>query len=217
MISITDVLEQKLKSSPYILESLEHGLLNHSSLARLLHKEIEKETKKNITQSALIMAINRLAKKIQEIQKTRKIFSQAPNMIVRSNLFECTIINSKNMIALQKQILEEVAHHQGAFLTITSGVFETTIIASGELEKKIVQVCGKAQIKSIITDLASVTIQLDDYIVTTPGAYAHILKLLAWEGINITEVVSTYGELTIILKNTDSDRAFSVLKNTIAQ
>jgi hypothetical protein len=217
MISIADVLEHKLKNSPYILESLEHGLINHSSLARLFHKEIERETKKTITQSALVMAINRLAKKLQKTKKSHKIFSSAPNMIVRSNLFECTITNSKNMIALQKQILEESIHHQGAFLTITSGVFETTIIASKELEKKIVQVIGRAQIKSIITDLASVTIQLDDYIVTTPGAYTHILKILSWDGINITEVVSTYGELTIILKNSDIDRAFSVLKNTIAQ
>ena len=46
-----------------------------------------------------------------------------------------------------------------------------------------------------------------------PGVLYFILKILAWEGINITECVSTFTELTIILDNKDIDRAFSIIKN----
>ncbi|MBI3366167.1 hypothetical protein HY041_00875 [Candidatus Roizmanbacteria bacterium] len=43
---------------------------------------------------------------------------------------------------------------------------------------------------------------------------AILLKSLAWMGINVIEVVSSYTELTIVLENKDVDRAFSVLKRT---
>ena len=44
------------------------------------------------------------------------------------------------------------------------------------------------------------------------GYYYYILKRIAWEGINIVEILSTTNEFSIILDETDVDRAFAVLK-----
>jgi len=46
-----------------------------------------------------------------------------------------------------------------------------------------------------------------------PGLYYYIFKKLAWDGINILEVVSTSNEFTILLKDEDIDKAFSVIKH----
>ena len=62
-------------------------------------------------------------------------------------------------------------------------------------------------------ELSAITIILPKEAVFVPGVYYSVLKALAWEGINFVEVVSSYTELTIILQNSNVDRAFSVLKN----
>jgi hypothetical protein len=40
----------------------------------------------------------------------------------------------------------------------------------------------------------------------------YIFNKLAWDGINVFEVVSTSNEITILLKDKDVDRAFTVIK-----
>ncbi|TSC55732.1 MAG: hypothetical protein G01um101418_753 [Parcubacteria group bacterium Gr01-1014_18] len=62
-------------------------------------------------------------------------------------------------------------------------------------------------------DLSSITIKLPEETITTPGVYYPILKALAWEGINIIEIISIGTELSILFKSNDVDRAFSIIKS----
>jgi aspartokinase len=82
---------------------------------------------------------------------------------------------------------------------------------SGEQIKALVPA---ERIISELKNLSSITIRLPKSNVYSPGLYYFFLKALAWEGINVIEVVSTYTELTIVLENKDVDRAFSVLKRS---
>ena len=43
--------------------------------------------------------------------------------------------------------------------------------------------------------------------------YYHILKKIAWNKINIIEVISTTNEFTLIVEEQDVGNAFNVLKN----
>jgi hypothetical protein len=43
------------------------------------------------------------------------------------------------------------------------------------------------------------------------GFYYYILKQLAWDGINIVEIISTSSEFTLIVAMEDIDKTFSVL------
>jgi aspartokinase len=45
----------------------------------------------------------------------------------------------------------------------------------------------------------------------TYGVYYYIMKHLAWEGINIEQVVSTANEFTAIVASKDIDEAFKIL------
>lgn len=46
------------------------------------------------------------------------------------------------------------------------------------------------------------------------GSPLHPLKQLAWHDLNLVEVVSTHGELTIVLDRDDVDQKLSVLMNS---
>jgi hypothetical protein len=45
------------------------------------------------------------------------------------------------------------------------------------------------------------------------GIYYFVLKKIAWEGINISDIISTMHEFTIIVDDLNIDRTFSILKN----
>ena len=159
------------------------------------------------------MALNRLSKKNQKaLEKQQKIFASPPDLMVRSNLFEITFSNSKFLIQKQKSLLDKINIRQHYFLTFTQGIFETTIIASRELKNKITDIFKDEKIISQVENLSSITVQLPKNTAFIPGAYSFILKSLAWEAINIIEVVSTFTEFTIILEDKNIDKAFSVIK-----
>ena len=63
-----------------------------------------------------------------------------------------------------------------------------------------------------IDNLSSITIHLPKEVVYIPGVYYQVLKMLAWENINVIEVLSTYTELTVIVENKNINQAFSTLK-----
>jgi len=102
---------------------------------------------------------------------------------------------------------------QYVLLTFTRGLHETTIIASRELREKILAEFKGEKMISQIARLAGITVILPKGTALVPGVYSYILKALAWEGINVVEIVSTLNEFTIILEDRSIDSAFSIIKN----
>jgi len=45
-----------------------------------------------------------------------------------------------------------------------------------------------------------------------PGVNYQITKTLAWKGINIVEIISSYSETTLVVDREDIDRVFSLIK-----
>ena len=87
------------------------------------------------------------------------------------------------------------------------------LIVGDEILPEMEEIFKDEKLIAKIKNLSSITILLSQETVNTTGAYYSILKLLAWNEINIIDVISTYTELTIILSDTDIDKAFSILKN----
>lgn len=217
MIAIAEAVEELVHYSPLLEEGISRGIVNYSALARLIKSDVEEKVFKTIKTGAIIMALKRLSKRKYSKEKDIwAIFKQNPDMIVRSHLMEYTIVNSQTLLEKYRGFFNKINKNNKYFLIITQGVFETAIIISQELQKLVDENFQNEKITSRMKDLSSITIQLPDDNVTTPGLYGYILKSLGWEGINVIEVASTYTEITIILKEADVDRAFSVLKKTIS-
>jgi aspartokinase len=211
MITIPEVVEDIVSRSPFVEEGISNGLINLSSLARKIKPEIEEKLYKNVHEGAILMALRRLSTKVKSRTPYKKIFKVVPEMIVRSNLIAYTIQNSEALSRRYEKLFSQTDHHR-YFFTITQGVFETEIIVSEQKSEKIEKILNDEKISHVAKNLSSITIRLPDENVITPGVYYFILKALAWENINIIDVVSTYSEFTLILDNKEIDKAFSVLK-----
>ena len=213
MITVPDAVERIVRKSPFLEEGLALGILNLSALARLIRPEVAKEAMKDVRDGAVIVALNRLSRRMHKrTKRTKSAFGRAPELNVRSNLFEMTFANSETLPLKQKKLLEKTARSGRGFLAFTQGINEATLIAGNELEDAVKDLFADERLIGRIGKLSSVTVLLPPGTALIPGVYSYILKALAWEGINIVEVVSTLNELTIVLEDRTIDTAFSVIK-----
>ncbi len=212
-MNISQLVDKLIARSPFLEEALSEGLINVSSLARSLQEDVEKLSGRKIQTGAIIMAINRRpAGRSFKISKEIKDFmSKLGDLIVRSDLQDYTISNSAGLNKCNQLLMEEVALEKDIFCTISQGVFETTIVASALLERRIESIYSGEKISSRKKKLSSITIKLPEKNTEVSGIYYFLMKNLAWAGINICEVISTSNEITIVVDEKDVHDAFSIL------
>lgn len=213
MITVPEATRKVIERSRYLAEAMSKGLINYSALARYIKPELEQMLFKDVSKSSIIMALKRLEPYFKPKHQHVTVFQNPPEMIVRSNLTEITVANSEEMTKKLPQIIAAYTNQQKYFFTITEGVSETTIIASQDLFEKIKTILDGERIVDTFQDLSSITIRLPKEVLKSPGIFYFFLKSLAWEGINIIEVVSTYLEFTIILEDNNVNKAFAILKS----
>ena len=187
MVSISHVVEDIVKHRPYLSESLAAGIINVSSLARQLQPDVERALQKGVNTGAIVMALNRLAPYLQvrEQVQLNKLLSNMGDIILRSSLCDYTFKNSPTLLDCHIDTMEE----------LIADYFKDELC----LFKK--------------NGLSSVTLKLPKGNSMQAGFYYTIMKELSWEGINLTEVISSTNEFTVVVDNALIDKTFVVLKN----
>ena len=214
MITISQAVGSVLNSKPFILDALNDNIINFSLLASFIKPDLERILQKKINNGAVIMAIRRF-KVANDIGLSKKIEEQVKDLgdiLVRSNLVDYTFRNSDTLLRNQQKLLGIITYKKDFFYTVTQGVYETTFILSDRIKDEIPTIFEGEKLLSSSYGLSSITIKLSTGNTEQPGLYYYIFKKLAWNGINILEVVSTSNEVTILLKDQDVDKAFSVIK-----
>lgn len=217
MISISDAVYDIVKQSPYLTEALSDQIVNLSSLARKIHNQVEDKVKKDINDGAIIAALKRIGNKLNNTFKKVKILSYLGDMTVRSNITEYTYLNTETLLKKVQELFLNIGSKKEIFLNLSQGISESTIIASGNIEKEIQQVFKNETLIMKLENLASISMKLPQDTVDNPGAYYSLLKLFALEGINMVEMVSTFSEVSLIFRTVDIDRAFSILTKAIME
>ena len=209
MITVPEAAKTIISRSRYLTEAISKGVVNNSSLARYIKPEIEDLVKKDVSMSSIIAAINRVSSTIKPKYVRSNIFEFPPEMILRSSLTILNIVNSESLQEKHSALLK--LSSQRHFLGLTKGSFETTIVISGELAKKVKETLRNEKVILEINKVSAITIQLPRKATETPGIFYFFLKSLAWEGINILEVISTQSELTLVVNTKDVNRTYSIL------
>ena len=213
MSSIGKVTEEIINRSPFLRESLTENLINVSALARKIKPEIEDILKKPVKEGAVIMSIKRMSPGYYHRinLKIKNFMGTLGDFLVRSDLEDFTFENSPTLTLRQADMMKNLNDTQDPFYTFCHGVGESTIITSVSVTDQLKKIFHLEKLKSHTPDLASITIKLPTVNTEISGIYYYILKHLAWEGINIVEVVSTSNEFTVVVHSDDIDAAFSVL------
>lgn len=219
MLTIPNAVEEVIKKKPFLEGALVEGLVNLSALARKLKPEIEKQVGKEVNDSAVIMALNRLVPRLElmSAMKFKKIVENIGDIIVRSNLSDYTFLNSPTLYERQAVLLDRVHSMKDIFCTFSQGIYETTIVVSDSLGSVVDEVFASEERIASTFNLSSITVKLPVENAICPGVYYYIFKELAWDNINIAEVISTTNEFTVVISDRDIHRAFSILMDAKRQ
>lgn len=213
MRTISEALERIIAQTPFLEEGLSLGIINLSALARSLRLRVEKGLVKDVSDAALVMALKRLADKLKKKRsRPGEMAHYVSDITVRSNLSEYTFRNSETILPRQIKLLQEIKGRNDRFITFSSGASETTAIVSSDFEEAMGRIFKGEKLVCRYGGLSAIILRLTPQTVSAPGIYYLILKLLAWEDINLIEVVSTYTEFVILIEDANIDRAFAVLR-----
>ena len=214
MSSLSRVAEGIINRSPFLREAMTENLINISALARKIKPELDRYFDNDIKEGAIIMAIKRLSPGTYHRLnlKIEGIVKEIGDFLVRSNLTSYTYENSNTISTKQAELITILDEDKKkAFYTISKGVSETSIVTNLHEKEIITTLFQGEKLKLMDEDLASITVQLPTLNTEVYGVYYYLLKQLAWEGLNIVDIISTANEFTVIFHQEDVDHAFHIL------
>lgn len=213
MKKISDAVEEGIRKMPFVEEAMQSGLINYSSLARMLKPEVTDAAKKEVTEASILMALKRRSTLGgNSLNLNPKHFRQhIGDVFVRSGLSTFTYANSKTLAENQSKLLHEVQKLPDTYCSFTQGMYERTLIVSENVQSRVERLFDNEHLLNSHSALSSATVMLKASNVRAYGLYYYIFKMIAWYGINIMEVISTSNEFSVVVAQKDINDAFSVL------
>ena len=212
MVTIARVAEKLVEERPFLQEAIARGIINYGSLADMIMPEVKKEMGKEVKHAAVMMALRRLSEKLEKKFPEKQVKGALIDLAVKSNLFEVTIQKTPETAKLTKDLHKLMDVNKGDILNIVNGMHEVTLITNAHHKQAILNVFDKKLVKKKISNVASLTVTIPKSAVDVPGFYFMIFRALAWNNVNIVEVVSTFTELILIMYEDDVMRGYNVLK-----
>jgi hypothetical protein len=217
MVSIATRVEQIVSESAFMTEGMSRGLLNLSELARQLRPRLEKDLWRPVGQAAVVMALNRLAERLQHCEECEaRLLSQTGELTTRTDLTEFTFPYASGIQQSQRLLLTLAEDHPGVYVTAIRGVREVMIVAGRPLIPAVQEAFKGTREMSRMDNLTALTLRLNPDTRGTPGIYHAVLKKLAWDKISLVNMICTFSELTVLLEQSQTGQAFSVLSKAIS-
>ena len=215
MKTIASVVENYIKTKPFLSTALSQGIINLTSLSRQIQPEIELALQKEARSGAIVMALKRISDNMEFLSthKIVKVLKGIGDITVRSSLVDYSFKISETLLSAQASFLAQVNDNKEAFYTSSIGVSESNIVISISMKHLVSIYFENEELLEKSENLSSVTIKLPTENVDIPGIYYFIFQRLSWEGVNIRQVISTSNEFTILVDEDSVNTAFKVIKD----
>ena len=214
MVTISNVVQKLVNEKVYIQESMHKDIISYSSLAKQLQPEIEQELGKKVKKHAIEMALRRYKEQLKQKHKTIS-FDYSSDIIMKTRICDIAIVRSPTLLIKLKKLYDIVDFDKGDILNIIQGNSEVSIVTNARYKKKLLDILKDEKILIQEDDLISLSMTFSKDFFYTPGIIFNIIRNVAWENINIYEIVSTNTELTFIIHKKDATKGYKALERLI--
>lgn len=210
MVTISHVVQKIVNNRIFILEPMSKGIISYVSLAEQIRPEIEEELNKKVKTHAVVMALRRYADTIKKTHKDIS-FDYSSEIIVKTDMCDIAVLRSSTLLTKLKRLYGIVDFEKGDILNIIHGRHEVVVVTNERYMKKSLDLLIGEKILNVEKNLVSLTLTFSSDFLHTPGVIFNTIRVMAWEDINIFEIVSTNTELTFIVNKKDSVKGYKVL------
>ena len=214
MVTISHVVQKIINDKIFLLEPMSRGIVAYGSLAEQLKPEIEEELGKEVKTHAIVMALRRYAESLK--LKHQKInFDYSSEIILKTDMCDFAVLRSTSILNKLKSFYDVVDFEKGDILNIIHGRQEVSIVTNERYREKLLNLLTGEKILNIEKNLVSLTLTYSKNFLYSPGVIYNVIRNIAWENINIYEIVSTNTELTFILNKKDGVSGYKVLEKLV--
>jgi len=207
MKTVSYVVECLIVERPFIHEALYKGIINNSALAEIFLPEVEKVLKKPVKFSSVNMAIRRFAEKGTGHFNFAS-FDPKTDITVKNDLLALTIQKTDYTGMYVDHLFK-----QPGFLTFTNGLDEAMMIMHQDTDYG--EVISDNIVKKRVDHLSGLSIKIPEDAVASVGLFYIITRDFAWQNIPIIDIISTYTELTVLVKEDDAARSLEIIRKLI--
>jgi hypothetical protein len=210
-LSAAELTRKYIDRHPSIRDCITKDLINYSSLARLIMKELGVKN-----EEAVLAASRRYAMKLAKTDFEGAVIRlfEASRLELKTRI--CIVVAKNEWIVLKN--LEDVVRKllaEKSTMQVLQSANGITVISEDKHLPSIVRAIGQDYIISVKENLGEVTVKSPPAIEETPGAFAYLMGMLSEQGINLLEAVSCYTDTIFIVSREDMMRAFDILSACI--
>ena len=211
--SAASCVKDVINRSPFISEMLIQEVISFSNLAQFIKPKVEQLYGGEVSSASIVMAIRRYAQDLKKQSSVKKGDRKIDyELSMKTSIYDVNIARSNSFISRLPALYNVVHPENGDFLNVSIGDHEIVVTVSDKYKNLIDEIVKKEKVIARERDMVALTIVFKDNFLETPGITYLATRKLAWENINIYEIVSTLNVLTFIIKRQDSLRAYGVLQ-----
>ncbi|MCE5296202.1 MAG: ACT domain-containing protein [Euryarchaeota archaeon] len=209
--SIAEKTRVYIDSHPSIKDCISKDLINYSSLARQIMKDLEIKN-----EEAVMIACRRYAQRLSKKDHEKDILKIIGNSRIEVKTKICSVTAKNDWTVLHKLELVFVKLiNEKAIMQVIQGTQAITIIADEKLKNDVVNTVGKENILRVRPDLVEISVKSPEKISDTSGVFSFLADNLAENNVNVAETVSCYTDTIFIVDEKDMIHAYSILSKVI--
>lgn len=215
MVTISHVVSKIVDDNVFIQESINKDIVSFALLAKQIQPDVEREMEKKVKKHAIEMALRRHSENVKQKHKD-VTFDYSSDIMMKTKICDISVLRSPTLLNKLKK-LYDIIDFEKDFLNIIQGSCEVSIVTNERYKDKFINNLKGEKILNTEKDLVSLTMTFSKDFLYTPGVIFNIIRNIAWDNINIFEVVSTNTELTFIIHKKDAMKGYNSLEKLIKQ
>lgn len=213
MESVSNSVKRIIDRTPFLYEMLIQGILSYSNYATSIKPTVEELHGKEVKSSAIVMAIRRYAEELRKKDTEQKSYDLRYEIMMKTNIFDINLARSETIMGKLGELYHLVSPSSGDFLNVTLGSHEVSLSISEKYLDDVERLIQGEEVLHKMGDLVALSLVFSGDFMSTPGIVYEAVRKLAWEEINVNEIISTMNELTFVIRREDSMDAFTVLQS----
>jgi aspartokinase len=215
MVTISHIVNKLVNEKIYLYEAISKKIASYGSVAKQLKPEIEKELGKTVDHSAIVTALRRYSDKINKKFPDIKFNSKFAEVNLKTHIIDINVLKTQELFDKLKRFYDVVNFERGDILHVIYGRTNVAIVTNERYKEQILKLLQNQKIKKIEEDLVALSFTVGKKRIDKPGVIFQITRSLAWEDINIIEIISVDLDVAFIISKKDAIKGYNALEKLI--
>jgi len=216
-LSIAEATKNIILHHPSIIDCIKMDIINYSALASKIKSEVEEAVQKSkVREEAIKVALIRFS---QEISEKENILEDRISWLLKNSTIELksdiVVITVKQNAVMNR--LDEIMKiaSKSRFFQLSQGTRTFTLSFDKKVMDEVIREVGEENIEKLIDEQSAIILISPVEVIEVPGFVSYVTTQLAWNGINITQIISCYEDTILIVDRRDAQKAYNVVENMI--